>query len=434
MSASLYTDNYKDAPYWWDESPRPVFADATGLPAAADVLVIGSGFTGLTAALETVRAGRSTVVVDAEDPAWGCSSRNGGQVSTSIKPTLDKLSAKYGPELGFEMRREGHRSLDYIEDFIRREGLKVNWERVGRFHGAHNARQYEKLAHDSGDVPKDLKTDAYIVPRAEQRKEIGSDHYHGGMIMPHHAALHPGKYANGLIALVRQAGGTIVPHCKVVGLNRESGGGFTVTTAKGVVKAREVIVATNGYTGEATPWQRRRVIPIGSYIIATEELDPKVANEISPHARTMSDTRRLIFYYRLSPDRKRMLFGGRVAYMENDPRVSAPRLHYHMSEIFPQLRNTKVSHSWVGFVAYTFDTLPHIGQNEGLYYAMGYCGSGVGLATYFGMRIGQKLLGKPEGKTAFDNLTFQTRPLYTGYPWFLGPSIMWYRVLDKLPI
>ena len=175
MSASLYTDNYKDAPYWWDESPRPVFADATGLPATADVLVIGSGFTGLAAALETVRAGRSTVVVDAEDPAWGCSSRNGGQVSTSIKPTLDKLSAKYGPELGFEMRREGHRSLDYIEDFIRREGLKVNWERVGRFHGAHNARQYEKLAHDSGDVPKDLKTDAYVVPRAEQRKEIGSD-------------------------------------------------------------------------------------------------------------------------------------------------------------------------------------------------------------------------------------------------------------------
>jgi glycine/D-amino acid oxidase-like deaminating enzyme len=148
----------------------------------------------------------------------------------------------------------------------------------------------------------------------------------------------------------------------------------------------------------------------------------------------MSDTRRLIFYYRLSPDRKRMLFGGRVAYMENDPRVSAPRLHYHMSEIFPQLKRTKVSHSWVGFVAYTFDTLPHIGQNEGLYYAMGYCGSGVGLATYFGMRIGQKLLGKPEGKTAFDNLTFQTRPLYTGHPWFLGPSIMWYRVLDKLPI
>jgi glycine/D-amino acid oxidase-like deaminating enzyme len=200
------------------------------------------------------------------------------------------------------------------------------------------------------------------------------------------------------------------------------------------VQAREVIVATNGYTGPITPWQRRRVIPIGSYIIATEELDPELARGLSPNARAMSDSRRLVFYYRLSPDRRRMLFGGRVAYMENDPRVSAPRLHARMTEIYPQLRNARVSHSWVGFVAYTFDTLPHIGQHDGLYYAMGYCGSGVSLATYFGMRIGQKLLGKPEGKTPFDNCTFQTRPLYSGYPWFLAPSIMWYRVLDRLPI
>jgi glycine/D-amino acid oxidase-like deaminating enzyme len=434
MSASLYTDNYRDAPYWWDASPRPVFAEQPALPATTDVLVIGSGFTGLSAALETARAGRSTLVVDADDAGWGCSSRNGGQVSTSIKPSLDKLSARHGSELGFEMRREGHRALDYIEAFIRKEGLKCNWERVGRFHGAHNARQYEKLAKDSGEVPKELKTDAYVVPRAEQHKEIGSDWYHGGMVMPHHGALDPGKYVNGLISLARQAGASIVPHCRVTGINREGSGGFAVTTAKGVVKARDVIVATNGYTGEATPWHRRRVIPIGSYIIATDELDSTLAHELSPHARTMSDTRRLVFYYRLSPDRKRILFGGRVAYMENDPRVSAPRLHARMSEIYPQLRNVKVSHSWVGFVAYTFDTLPHIGQHDGLYYAMGYCGSGVSLATYYGMRVGQKLLGKPEGRTPFDNLTFQTRPLYTGYPWFLGASIMWYRLLDRLPI
>src|SRR5690606_33159931 len=179
MNASLYTDTYKDAPYWWDEAPRPAFERHAPLPAQTDVLVIGSGFTGLTAAIETARAGRSTLVVDASDAGWGCSSRNGGQVATSIKPTLHKLSAKYGPELGYEMRREGHRALDYIESFIKQEGLKVNWERVGRFHGAHNPRQYEKLGHGLGEGPKDLRTDAYLVPRAEQHKEIGSDRYYG---------------------------------------------------------------------------------------------------------------------------------------------------------------------------------------------------------------------------------------------------------------
>jgi glycine/D-amino acid oxidase-like deaminating enzyme len=433
MSASLYTETYKDAPYWWDDAPRPDFGGSVALPPTADVLVIGSGYTGLSAALETTRGGRATVVVDAEDAGWGCSSRNGGQVSTSIKPTLEDLTAKHGPDIAFEIRREGFRALDHIEDFIRREGLKVNWERTGRFHGAHNARRYELLAQSLGDTPKELRTDAYMVPRADQHKEIASDRYYGGMVMPHHATLHPAKYANALISLVRQSGGTIVPHCRVTGLKRETGG-FTVATSKGSVQAREVIVATNGYTGPITPWQRRRVIPIGSYIIATEELDPELARGLSPNARAMSDSRRLVFYYRLSPDRRRMLFGGRVAYMENDPRVSAPRLHARMTEIYPQLRNARVSHSWVGFVAYTFDTLPHIGQHDGLYYAMGYCGSGVSLATYFGMRIGQKLLGKPEGKTPFDNCTFQTRPLYSGYPWFLAPSIMWYRVLDRLPI
>jgi glycine/D-amino acid oxidase-like deaminating enzyme len=433
MSASLYTEDYKNAPYWWDDAPRPNLGDNIALPATADLLVIGAGYTGLSAALETARGGRSTVVVDAEDAGWGCSSRNGGQVSTSIKPTLDDLAAKYGRALALEMRLEGHRALDHIESFIRAEGLRVDWARVGRFHAAHNPRRYEMLAGSIDSGPKELRTDAYMVPRAEQHKEIGSDRYFGGAVMPHHAALHPGKYANALIALVRQAGGTIVPHCKVTGLNREADG-FTVVTSRGRIRAREVIVATNGYTGAVTPWQQRRVIPIGSYIIATESLDPALAKELVPNTRTLSDTRRLVFYYRLSPDRKSMLFGGRVAYMENDPRVSAPRLHDHMTRIFPQLRATRVSHSWVGFVAYTFDTLPHIGSHEGLHYAMGYCGSGVSLATYYGMRLGQKVLGKQEGKTPFDDCTFQTRPLYTGTPWFLAPSIMWYRILDRLPI
>jgi glycine/D-amino acid oxidase-like deaminating enzyme len=176
------------------------------------------------------------------------------------------------------------------------------------------------------------------------------------------------------------------------------------------------------------------VIPIGSYIIATEAMPADLMKRLIPNNRMLSDSRKLVFYYRLSPDKRRMVFGGRVAYMENDPTVSAPRLHRWMSLIFPELQQAKVTHSWMGFVAYTFDTLPHIGKQDGLYYAMGYCGSGVSLATYYGMRIGQQVLGKAEGKTALDNVKFQTRPLYSGNPWFLAPSIFYYRIRDKLPI
>ena len=149
----------------------------------------------------------------------------------------------------------------------------------------------------------------------------------------------------------------------------------------------------------------------------------------------LTDTRKLVFYYRLSEDRRRMVFGGRVALKETDPKVSAPRLHAHMTQIFPELATAKVSHSWMGFVAYTFDTLPHLGRmNDGLYYCGGYCGSGVSLASYFGTRIGQQVLGKPEGRTALDGVSFPTRPFYSGNPWFLGPAIVYYKIRDRLNI
>jgi glycine/D-amino acid oxidase-like deaminating enzyme len=177
------------------------------------------------------------------------------------------------------------------------------------------------------------------------------------------------------------------------------------------VTARDVVLATNGYSGPLSPWHRRRVIPIGSYIIATEPRPVNEMKKLIPHDRMVSDTRRVVFYYRLSPDQRSILFGGRVAYMETNPLVSAPRLHKYLSAIFPSMRDAHVTHSWMGFVAYTFDTLPHVGKQDGIHYAMGYCGSGVSLATYFGMRVGQQVLGRAEGKTALDNVPFQTRPL-----------------------
>jgi glycine/D-amino acid oxidase-like deaminating enzyme len=428
----IFAADYREQPYWWDAAPRPAPSTETP-PARVDVLVIGSGYTGLNAARETAKAGRSTLVIDAKDAGFGCSSRNGGQVSTSIKPDLATLSGRTNREIGSGIRKEGINALDCIADLIESEKLDCDWRRVGRFHAAHNPKQYEALASYQQSQPKGLEVPIEIVPAAEQRREIGSDYYHGGIVYPRHASLHPGKYHLELLRIAKAAGVQVIDHCPASKIERGSSG-FTVTTAKGTIAARDVVVATNGYTGPMTPWQRRRVIPIGSYIIATEPWPKEKMLALIPHDRVLSDTRKLVFYYRLSPDCTRMLFGGRVAYMENDPRVSAPRLHDWMSLIFPQLKSAKVTHSWMGYVAYTFDTLPHIGKQDGLYYAMGYCGSGISLATYFGKRIGQQVLGRAEGKTPLDNIPFPTRPLYSGNPWFLAPSIFYYQLRDKLPI
>jgi glycine/D-amino acid oxidase-like deaminating enzyme len=432
MMSELFAPGFKAEPYWWDDAPRPSKSDA-GLPRDVDVLVVGAGYTGLMAARETTRGGRSTLVIDAESAGWGCSSRNGGQVSTSIKPSFTALSGKHNEQIAFGIRREGMQALDYIDDLIRTENIDCGWARVGRYHAAHNPKQYEALAAFHKNQPKGLEVPMEMVPRAEQHREIPTDRYYGGAVYPRHAKLHPGKYHLALLRLAREAGAQVVDHCPATAIQRD-GARFRVQTAKGEISARNVVIATNGYSGPLSPWHRRRVIPIGSYIIATEPKPAEEMRRLIVNDRMVSDTRRVVFYYRLSPDHRSILFGGRVAYMESNPLVSAPKLHACLTEILPSLKQTRISHSWMGFVAYTFDTLPHLGVQDGLHYAMGYCGSGVSLATYFGMRVGQQVLGKAEGKTALDNVAFQTRPLYTGNPWFLAPSVWWYRLLDKMPI
>jgi glycine/D-amino acid oxidase-like deaminating enzyme len=197
------------------------------------------------------------------------------------------------------------------------------------------------------------------------------------------------------------------------------------------VRAGKVILATNGYYGPLSPYHQRRIIPIGSYVIATEEIAPKLVDRLFPTDRVLSDTRKLIYYYRVSPDRRRVIFGGRVSLNETDPRKSAVRLHDAMARLFPDLEGVRVSHSWMGFVGYTFDTLAHCGESDGLHFAMGYCGSGVGMASYLGMRMGRKAAGREKTPSALERIAFPTRPFYRGNPWFLAPSIYLYRMRDR---
>ena len=427
---TIWCHNRKETSFWLEGLPE-FNSISNKLPHRVDVAIVGSGYTGLNAALQTIRGGRSTVVFEAGVPGQGCSTKNGGQISTSIKPSLEKLSAKFGTQSGIAIRQEGENALNWIGDLITSEKIDCNFSRVGRYHAAHTQKHYELITRDAEKVNKSEGIEAYAVPKNEQLKELGSDVYHGGVVFPRHASVDPGKYHRGLLQRVIDAGVDVFGQCAVLDIE-QTPDGFVITTQKGKVKARDVIIATNGYTSNLTPWLQKRVIPIGSYIIATDVLDPVMVNELFPTNRIASDTCKVIYYYRTSPDRKRILFGGRVSATETNPLLSGPKLLKDLYRIFPQLEGTKISHSWTGTVAYTFDEMAHTGQHNGIYYSMGYCGSGVSMASYLGMRLGQKVLGLVEGKTAFDDLPFPTRPLYNGRPWFLPAVVSWYRMQDRI--
>ncbi len=293
MSFSLFADDVKLTPYWWDHVPRPALPRVTP-PAKADVVVIGSGYTGLCAALQTARGGRSTVVLDAEDAGFGCSTRNGGQISTSVKPSYDVLARRYGPEKAFRIKKEGHNSLAWVLSFVAAEGIDCDLRVAGRFHAAHKPAKYEVLAKEIAHQPKGLEVEAHLIPRAEQRRELGTDAYYGGVLYAQHASVDPGRFHQGMLDRVLAAGAVVVPHCPATGIERD-GGGFRLAYPGGVIAARNVVVATNGYTGALTRWLQRRVIPIGSYIIATEKLPRELMATLMPRDRIVSDTRKVVY-------------------------------------------------------------------------------------------------------------------------------------------
>ena len=420
-------------PYWWDEAPRND-ESPIDLPTAVDVLIVGAGFSGLGAARVLAKAGRSVLVCESEFVGYGASTRNGGMLGPSFhKLGVEGLKAHYGESRTYDILRESIGFVDFVRELIELEGIDCDFRRTGRFRGASRPAHYTQMAREVEAQVAATGISADIVPRSEVRDEIGTDRFHGGIRYEIDGGLHPGKYHDGLVRVVRNGGGVVAGRTRVNDITRQ-GDGFRVVTSRGTVAAGQVAICTNAYTGRVTPWFRRRVLPIRSSIIATEELDTATMQALMPTARMYGDSRRVMAYYRPSPDGKRILFGGRATSAER-PLANAKKLRASMLDVFPELRDTRITHSWSGLVGYAFDHIPHLGQQEGLWFALGYCGSGVARASFFGTRLGYKILGDEEaGRTAFDDLPLQTRPLYTGNPWFMSPIIQWHRFLDRLGI
>ncbi|MFX0543331.1 NAD(P)/FAD-dependent oxidoreductase [Roseovarius sp. S4756] len=417
----------RGTPYWMEDTVYPPTSEH--LSGSADLLIIGAGYTGLSAAIEARRLGLSVTVVDRELMGAGCSSRNGGQVSDGMKPSLGKLSRRLGAEIADRIYRDAYDAVEYLRGLVCDPDLDVGYQPSGRFQGAHSEKQFRLL---SEFVERSAAQSPYrysVIQRRDQRSEIGSDRYFGGIVNHDLFAVHPGKLHAALLSRALRGGVTVVEQADALSIEKRSVG-FSTKTSKGSVASRHVLVATNGYTSPVFPWGRRRIIPIGTYMLATRELTPEQQTTLMPNGRNIVDSRKVVVYYRYSPDRKRLLFGGRAALSEVSPQACLPQLHGMMTDIFPQLEGIGVTHNWYGKVGYTFDHMAHIGCREGIHFALGYCGSGIATSAYYGNRIARQVAGVNEPAPAIYNLPFKTAPLYRGTPWFLAPSIIYYQMID----
>ncbi|WP_315925990.1 FAD-dependent oxidoreductase [Mesorhizobium sp. SP-1A] len=403
--------------------------DGGSVHGSYDVAVIGSGYTGLSAAHRLTSSGMSVLVIDAQDLGFGASTRNGGMVSGTLKLSHKELCDAYDRDTANALFQEAQDSVLFLEQSISEKRIECDYQRMGMYFAAYAPKHYEALAREAEELA-DLGVETRMVPRAEQHGELASDIYYGGRTAVMAGGLHPAKYHAGLVAACRAAGVEFRSRCRVRRTERQ-GAAYVLSTDRGSVRAGQVIIATNAYTDPAMPWFRRRVIPIGSYIIATEQMDPARLRALIPAVRMIQDTKRNLFYYRLSPDGTRMIFGGRTSFRPISTDESAARLHAAMSTVFPSLVEARVEYSWTGNVAFTFQKLPHVGQYEGIHFALGCCGQGVALMSYFGDQIGRRILGQG-GDTAFARTRFTTMPGYSGHPWFLPAVGEFYRLLDWL--
>ncbi len=434
MVASVFSPDFQPWPWWWEAAEPPDRDNA--LPDRAAVAIIGGGYAGLSAALTLCRLGQKPVVLDAERIGWGASSRNGGMVSGGLKVASGALEQEHGPEGAQRIALAAAASFPFIEETITREAIDCDYVRCGRFVPAWTPRHYAALAAKVAFIAEITGLPASMLPRERQREALGSDHYHGGMIAAASGSLHPGKYARGLAAAAERAGALLVDGVRVQRI-QDQGSGFRIHTDMGELLADAVLVATNGYSlharGTAMPWLARRMVPLASYIIATEELPEGMIDRLFPGRRMISDTKRVLNYFRPSPDGKRVLWGGRASFRSVSAEQTAPVLHRAMVDCFPELASVKVTHAWTGNVAFTFDGLPHIGVQDGLHYAAGCQGSGVAMATWLGHRAALKLAAADNESFALDDLNFPTRPFYRGDPsWFLPLVGGWYRLRDQI--
>jgi len=426
--------------FWLTTAEMPQIA-ARPLPERVDVAILGGGFTGLSAARTLAKLGVKVAVLEAQTLGWGASSRNGGMVLTGLKLGATDLLTRYGKEATQRMFATSLEAISTVEQIIGEEKIDCNFSRSGHLEVANKRGHFESFQRSAEIMARELGHKVRVIPPDELSAEIGSKIYYGGLVDELSVGVNPARYVAGLGSAAIRAGAEIYEQTRVDRIEAAASNGSTgwkIETSRGALWAHDVLVATSGYTGGATPALRRRIIPIGSYIIVTEVLPEALAGEISPRNRMIYNSLYYTHYYRLTPDR-RVLFGGRAAFFpenENTIRKSQAILRGDMIKIFPQLRDTNVEYVWGGTLDFAFDMMPHVGKMDGLYYSVGYAGHGVAMATLLGQKMAEYIASGVSAKneSPFAEIPFHGAPLglYRRKPWFLPLAGLWFRFLDLI--
>ncbi|HEY5832419.1 NAD(P)/FAD-dependent oxidoreductase [Streptomyces sp.] len=423
----------KPVPYWLDTAPAGRDRTAVDIDGRTDVAIVGAGLTGLSAALHLARKGAQVTVLEQETVGWGASGRNGGMCTTGLAIGFLTAVARYGIPTAKALYLSYNEAIDTVEKLVSEESIDCDFSRTGKLNLAAKPAHYERLARTHEALAELIGYETQLIPRKDMRTEIGSDHYYGGMADPQGAGLHVGKFVRGLADAAEALGVRIHEKAPVTRVRRISGTRHDLTTPVGTVRADKVLVATSGHTQAPFRWLRNRIVPVGSFILVTEPLRQEVVDELMPTRRMASDSKNILYYFRITPD-NRLLFGGRARFAMSSPEsdVKSGRiLRKGMLSVFPQLDGVRIDYCWGGLVDISMDQMVHAGEQDGLFYSVGYSGHGVQMATHMGRQMAEVLDGRPSANP-WRGLKFPRVPGHFGPPWFLPFAGAYYRALDVI--
>ena len=421
----------KFVPYWLDTAPPFTAGSDDPVSGWADVAIIGGGLNGLSAALTLARKGADVILFEQAEVGSSASGRNGGMCTTGLAIGFPVAVERYGAARASCMFCAYNDAIDCVERLVKEEQIDCDFKRAGRLTVASKPAHYKRFVRSQEMLAKHVGQDTILIPKTELKSELGTHYYCGAWLDPLGSGLHVGKFVRGLATAAVRAGAKIHEQTPVTAVRKVKGQQHDVVTPKGTVCANQVLLATGSKTGRAFSYFRKRIVPVGSYIIVTEPLPRSLLDELIPNRRMVSDTLNFTYYFRITPD-DRMLFGGRARFTSTDPSADAKSgriLEKGMVEVFAQLKDVRIDYCWGGLVDLTQDRLPHAGEHDGLFYSLGHNGHGVQMSTYMGQQMAEVMAGNTTANV-WDGLAWPAIPGHFTLGWTLPVVGAYYRLQD----